>query len=355
MVYGLNSSATAGQRVQLYYGSDSDFGLYATNSAGACIARLGSQNNIAGWTIDVSSIRKGNVVLGGDGSITNGTKWKLNNDGSGQIASGNISWDAAGKVSFSPAVSLLWKNDIEAARKSNYGYPYYHKIVINGEEDVYYPVIFKGGEQTVKRDILIRRGYSEQAPDSWNTSTHKGGLILLVKANFGGWGGIAYSWDIYELSEMYCRMFAGAALCGNNCMFAVFLRGGGTGGAVYHIYSDQPIVSSAMSPSPIPAAPQIAYNSDLIFQSGSTKSKRPGSPYTDRLRGGRDTAQAFYRVGTRQRQYLAAHSVDLYRLYGDLHRNIDSGAGQCRQHQRIQHQGRDAFSRQDCCRQHSCF
>lgn len=275
VVYGLNSSATAGQRVQLYYGSDSDFGLYATNSAGACIVRLGSQNNIAGWTIDVSSIRKGNVVLGGDGSITNGTKWKLNNDGSGQIASGNISWDAAGKVSFSPAVSLLWKNDIEAARKSNYGYPYYHKIVINGEEDVYYPVIFKGGEQTVKRDILIRRGYSEQAPDSWNTSTHKGGLILLVKANFGGWGGIAYSWDIYELSEMYCRMFAGAALCGNNCMFAVFLRGGGTGGAVYHIYSDQPIVSSAMSPSPIPAAPQIAYNSDLIFQSGSTKANAP--------------------------------------------------------------------------------
>ena len=100
-------------------------------------------------------------------------------------------------------------------------------------------------------------------------------MILLVKANFGGWGGIAYSWDIYELSEMYCRMFAGAGLCGNNCMFAVFLRGGGMGGAVYHIYSDQPIVSSAMSPSPIPAAPQIAYNSDLIFQSGSTKANAP--------------------------------------------------------------------------------
>ena len=111
VVYGLNSSATAGQRVQLYYGSDSDFGLYATNSAGACIARLGSQNNIAGWTIDVSSIRKGNVGLGSDGSITNGTKWKLNNDGSGQIASGNISWDAAGKVSFSSAVSISMETD----------------------------------------------------------------------------------------------------------------------------------------------------------------------------------------------------------------------------------------------------
>lgn len=121
----------------------------------------------------------------------------------------------------------------------------------------------------------MRRAYSEQAPASWNTSTHKGGLVLLLKANFGGWGGISYSWDIYELSESYCRMFAGAALCGNNCMFAVFLRGGGTTGAVYHIYSDQPIVSNAMSPSPIPAAPQIAYNSDLIFQSGSTKANAP--------------------------------------------------------------------------------
>lgn len=275
VVYGLNSGATTGQRVQLYYNSDSDFGLYATNSTGTCVARFGSQNNIAGWTVDASSIRKGNIVLGSDGSITNGTKWKLNNDGSGQIASGNISWDTAGKVSFSPAVSLLWKNDIEAAKTTNYGYPYYYRLVINGEENKYYPVILKGGEQNFKRDILVRRAYSEQAPASWNTSTHKGGLVLLLKANFGGWGGISYSWDIYELSESYCRMFAGAALCGNNCMFAVFLRGGGTTGAVYHIYSDQPIVSNAMSPSPIPAAPQIAYNSDLIFQSGSTKANAP--------------------------------------------------------------------------------
>lgn len=275
VVYGLNSGATTGQRVQLYYNSDSDFGLYATNSAGTCVARFGSQNNIAGWTVDASSIRKGNIVLGSDGSITNGTKWKLNNDGSGQIAAGNISWDTAGKVSFSPAVSLLWKNDIEASKTTNYGYPYYYRLVINGEENKYYPVILKGGEQNFKRDILVRRAYSEQAPASWNTSTHKGGLVLLLKANFGGWGGISYSWDIYELSESYCRMFAGAALCGNNCMFSVFLRGGGTTGAVYHIYSDQPIVSNAMSPSPIPAAPQIAYNSDLIFQSGSTKANAP--------------------------------------------------------------------------------
>ena len=50
---------------------------------------------------------------------------------------------------------------------------------------------------------------------------------------------------------------------------------GGDTGAVYHLYSDQPIESSSYSPSPIPAAPQIAYGNDLIFQSGSTQAYAP--------------------------------------------------------------------------------
>lgn len=277
VVYGANSGVTSGKRVQLYYGSDTDFGLYATDASGTCVARLGSANQIAGWIFNTTQIYKNNVYLGSDGTISNGTKWIFRNDGSGQIAGGNISWNTAGTVSFSQAVSLNWKNDIEAAKSTNFGYRYYKKIVINGESGKYYPVVIKGGDQTVKRDILVRRGYSEQAPSDWdhNSTTHKGGLILLLKTNFGGWGGAAYSWDIYELSEMYSRMFAGAAHCGNSCMFAVFLRGGGTTGAVYHIYSDQPLESSIYSPSPIPASPQIAYNSDLIFQSGTTQAYAP--------------------------------------------------------------------------------
>lgn len=83
-VYGANSGVASGQRVQLYYNSDTDFGLYTTDSAGYCVAQLGSSNSIAGWTIDTTSIRKGNVSLGSDGSIINSTKWKLNNDGSGR-------------------------------------------------------------------------------------------------------------------------------------------------------------------------------------------------------------------------------------------------------------------------------
>lgn len=276
-VFGASSSATSGHRVQLYYNSNTDFGLYATNSAGTIVAQLGSQNWIAGWIFDNIQIYKNSVYLGSDGSIYNGMKWRLNNDGSGRIANGNILWDTAGNVTFGDSVSLKWKNDIEAAKTANYGYRYYKKIVINGESGKYYPVVFKGGDQSHKRTILIRRAYSEQAPSDWdnNSSTHKGGLILSILANFGGWGGASYSWDIYELSECYSRMFAGAVHCGNSCMFAVFLRGGGTTGAVYHLYSDQTIENGSYSPSPIPAAPQIAYNSDLIFQSGTTKAYAP--------------------------------------------------------------------------------
>lgn len=275
VVYGASSSSTSGNRVQIYHNNNTDFGLFATDTAGNTVVQLGYINRIAGWAINSTQIYKNSVYLGADGSITNGTKWKLNNDGSGQVASGNIAWDAIGNVTFGASVSLQWKNDISNAQKANFGYPYYQSIVINGDANTYYPVIIKGGDQNFKREIVVRRTYSEQAPDSWNTATHKGGLVLHLKTNFGGWGGIEYSWDIYELSESYCRMFAGALHCGNNCMFAIFLRGGGATGSRYHLYSDLPLVSSAYSPSPIPASPQIAYNSDLMFQSGSTTVNAP--------------------------------------------------------------------------------
>lgn len=235
-----------------------------------------TRGTIGGWTIASSQISKNNIVLGADGSISNGTKWRLANDGSGQVASGNISWNAAGTVTFGSSVSLQWKNDIETAKSTNYGYRYMKTIIINGESDKYYPVVIKGGDQTIKRNLLVRRSYGEQAPSDWaNSTTHMGGLILHIRTNFGGWGGINYSWDIYELSETYCRMFGGAAHCGNSCMFAIFLRGGGTTGARYHIYSDQNLESGVYSPAPIPRSPQIAYNQDLIFQSGSSLAYAP--------------------------------------------------------------------------------
>ncbi|MFV0323482.1 MAG: interleukin-like EMT inducer domain-containing protein [Bacteroides xylanisolvens] len=98
--------------VMLYYNSDTDWGLYGHDGS-AEVFKLGSVNMIAGWTINSSQIYKNSVYLGSDGSITNGTKWKLNNDGSGQIANGNITWNAAGTVTFGSSVSLNWTNAIE--------------------------------------------------------------------------------------------------------------------------------------------------------------------------------------------------------------------------------------------------
>lgn len=244
-------------------------------------------NRIAGWAFDNDTIFRGTknntagAFTAGAGSISIGSngirgfKWRLDSTGAGAVAGGNISWDAAGNVTFGSSVSLQWKNDIEASKSENFGYRYYKKIIINGEENKYYPVIIKGGTQTVKRDILIRRDYPEQAPNSWNNATHKGGLILLIKTNFGGWGGMNYSWDIYELSETYSSMFSGAQHLGNMMHFAVFLRGGGTTGAVYHLYSDQPLDSQTYSPVPNPAAPQICYNQEVYWQSGTSTLAAP--------------------------------------------------------------------------------
>ena len=98
-----------------------------------------------------------------------------------------------------------------------------------------------GGDQNVKRDILVKRSYSEKHPPEWNSPTHGGGLTLKLKANFGGWGGANYGWEIHELEEMYNPTFGGCYHTTSNMTFSIMLRGGGTEGAVYHVYSDQPI------------------------------------------------------------------------------------------------------------------
>ena len=72
---------------------------------------------IAGWAFDHNHIWKNNISLGSDGSITNGSKWKLNNDGSGQIAGGNISWNASGTVTFASSVSAQWTTGITTAQE----------------------------------------------------------------------------------------------------------------------------------------------------------------------------------------------------------------------------------------------
>ena len=51
------------------------------------------RGTIGGWSIGSNSIAKNSVTLGSDGTISNGSYWSLNRDGSGKLANGNITWD----------------------------------------------------------------------------------------------------------------------------------------------------------------------------------------------------------------------------------------------------------------------
>ena len=185
-------------------------------------------------------------------------------------------------------------------KENHYNFKYYKDIIVYGDSNKFYPVIIKYGNQNIKRTIMVTRDYGELAPSDWNTSTHKGSLTLKILCNFGGWGGVNYSWEIHELEEMYSEIFGGACNCGNNCMFAIFLRGGGETGARYHLYSDQKLDSTKSTydygwdndlqkyvKDKLPS-PQISYRtnyvqykSDLCFGSPGNKIPDSNGRYDD--------------------------------------------------------------------------
>jgi hypothetical protein len=110
-------------------------------------------------------------------------------------------------------------------------------ITVAGDPNTYYPVYFKYGNQDFTRRLIIQRSYWEQAPVNWSgNTTHKGGLVLDILGNWGGWGGQSLDWRITELKQQYSTMYGGATITGNNMMFVVWLRGGE---GVYHLHSDQ--------------------------------------------------------------------------------------------------------------------
>lgn len=141
------------------------------------------------------------------------------------------------------------------------GYRYKTSIVVYGDRtDYYYPVYLAYGNQYVSREIMISRSYNEQAPDDWNVPTHKGGLTFRVKANYGGWGGAEYKCEILDFNQIYCTMVGDVRVdkCDGHGM-CIWLRGGGTTGAIYHIYSDQQIEYRADQAKFHTAIPIIAY------------------------------------------------------------------------------------------------
>lgn len=102
-------------------------------------------------------------------------------------------------------------------------------FVVNGEVNKYYPVVIRCGSDSgtygaVK--VSISRGYSSQAPDSWNTPTHKGGLTLTVLMTGDYyWGGNDQSIQVLRFEESYSKMVAGMQMATDGLV--VWLRGGG--------------------------------------------------------------------------------------------------------------------------------
>ena len=148
----------------------------------------------------------------------------------------------------------------DAVQNQN-GYRYKTDIVVYGDRtDYYYPVYLAYGDQYVSREIVISRSYYEHAPDDWFTPTHKGGLTLRVKANYGDWDGAEYNCEILDLNQKYCKMIGDVRI---NKLYGhgicIWLRGGGTTGAIYHIYSDKQIEYRADQAGWHTTIPIIAY------------------------------------------------------------------------------------------------
>lgn len=100
----------------------SELRAYDTNSKLSFQLSSSGYNKIGAWSFDHESIYTGNKQLLSTGYAQNteslvlsvnglaGAMWKLQKDGSGAIAGGNISWDTSGNVTLSDKISLSWSS-----------------------------------------------------------------------------------------------------------------------------------------------------------------------------------------------------------------------------------------------------
>lgn len=103
------------------------FAAYDSNGRKIFKLRSNGVSSIADWNIENDALFVGEKKLTAGsftdaaGSMTfgntgiRGYKWRLEADGSGAVAGGNIQWDKNGEVQFSDSVSLNWTNGIDQA------------------------------------------------------------------------------------------------------------------------------------------------------------------------------------------------------------------------------------------------
>lgn len=109
------------------------FAAYDQNGYKIFKLRSNGVSSIANWNIENDALFVGykKVDAGSftdaTGSITlsstgiRGNKWRLEADGAGAVAGGNIQWNKDGDVTFADSVSMQWNNGIQVAQMMAYG------------------------------------------------------------------------------------------------------------------------------------------------------------------------------------------------------------------------------------------
>ena len=192
----------------------------------------GNQNttgNAASATILQTTRTINGTNFNGSGNITTST-WgtartiTIGNTGKSVNGGGNVSWSLG-------EIGAQASGHISAA---------YIDFTVGGDANTYYIVRIPGSGIYAFQRYSISRGYSWTAPDTWNTSSHKGGLTFTFEwSGDTAWGGNDKSIRVVEFGETYSTMVAGMALPVTGGVI-VWLRGGG---AQYRLHA--PLGASA--------------------------------------------------------------------------------------------------------------
>lgn len=107
-----------------------DFAAYDINGTRLFKIKSNGSSYISGWCFNNTTLYTGTQAISGyttTGNITigptglRGYKWRFENDGSGAVAGGNITWDENGNVTFADKVSMQWNQGIQVAQIMAYG------------------------------------------------------------------------------------------------------------------------------------------------------------------------------------------------------------------------------------------
>ena len=169
------------------------------------------QSNLVTITASNTNIAAGTLTRGGN------TVWDAGNDGSGSGLDADL------------LDGMQFVSHLGAGKRQTF--------TVYGDTDKYYPMVISGNASHIST-YKIHRGYSEHGPNDWYTSSHKGGLSFMYNImGSSGWGGYPTRIHVIEAGEIYSSILGGIALTAHSMKHVVWLRGGGSGGARYHIDS----------------------------------------------------------------------------------------------------------------------